>query len=286
MLQREFTTTSLIDQCALALRSLYDGPERNAFLQRLDSFLVADKFLMRVVQFDGDNLRFETESFLPPVSDPHKPNLFFIVGNPAPESVALRAMYAYEGGGVRQHRFWKVMHSTGVLRFSKHSPDCYSPDEKMEMLYRGDYSSPFNVHVIPFYSLPSPPGGKWGGVAGLQRLFGKKFAVITQLELQAVKGLLTTRVHHGDSVLVLQKDAYTALGPPDLPKYDVKVLRTGALRSNYLHDSVQLLCLPPTRLLYSQTTKSALESLVLKATGESGMGLQAQVDGTAVLVGK
>ena len=176
-------------------------------------------------------------------------------------------MYAHEGDGEgRQHRFWKVVRSTGVLRFSQPRTDRLSARSKMQRLYAECYRSPFNVHIVPFFSLPSPPGGPWGGVTGLRRLFGKTFHRVLSAELAAVRGLIDASIKPGDCVLVLQKDAYTALKPPDAPAYDVSLLRRAAIVGDYTQGSVELICLPPTRLLYSRVTQSVLTALVQRAT--------------------
>ncbi|MGH3794247.1 MAG: hypothetical protein ACRDSP_05105 [Pseudonocardiaceae bacterium] len=268
MLQRTFDPGSLIDRCDLALTTLYSKhAERQRFVVRFQELIASDDSLLRVVEARRDVLSYESESFIPPQPDPAKPNLFFVVGNPAPKSVALRAMYAHEGGGdkKRQHRFWKVLHTTSVLRFSQHDPDSYQPDEKMRRLYAGDYESPFNVHIVPFFSLPSPPGGPWGGVAGLRRLFGQQFQDVVYAELTAVRGLIDARAKAGDCVLVLQRDAYMALKQPDAPPYDGLLLRNAPIASHYAR-SVDLMCIPPTRLLYSRVTQSVLSTQVARAT--------------------
>ncbi|MGH3831600.1 MAG: hypothetical protein ACRDRS_14335 [Pseudonocardiaceae bacterium] len=266
MLQRKFDCLSLIDRCELALGTLFACDfERQAFMARLCDFVTADDSLAGIVDVRGTVLSYVSESFVPPQLDLAKPSLFFVVGNPAPNSVALRAMYAHEGSGQkRQHRFWKVLHSTGVLRFSEHESDAYQPHEKMRRLYSGNYESPFNVHIIPFFSLPSPPGGIWGGVAGLRRLFGKKFQDVLSAELAAVRGLIDTITEPGDCLLVLQKDAYMALKHLDAPAYDASLLSRAAIVSEYTPGAVDLICLPPTRLLYSQVTQSALRAQVAR----------------------
>jgi hypothetical protein len=267
MLQRDFDASSLIDMCSLAIDLAFPGEvDRQKFHERLDQFVAADKFTQHVIRLDGDTLRFESESLLPPKLVPEKPSLFFIVGNPAPESIARRAMYAFEGNGARQHRFWKVLHTTGVLRFSENDPDTHSPETKMNRLFGGQYWSPFNIHIVPFFSLPSPPGGPWSGVAGLRRLFGKKFPAIMHTELELLKGLLETRLRHGDSVLISQKDAYTAIKPDSAPDYSSKAVRTAALESWHGGADVTLACIPPTRLFYSTAIRSILTSLVQQAT--------------------
>lgn len=267
MLQRSFDRQSLIDPCRLALEVMFTrAAERQSFMARLREFVASDDTLPRIVNVRGDVLRYESESFVPPQLDLAKPSLFFVVGNPAPKSIVLRAMYAHEGGGTeRQHRFWKVMHSTGVLRFSQRDPDVYLPHEKMQRLYAGEYESPFNIYIVPFFSLASPPGGQWAGVAGLRRLFGNEFQRVVAAELAAVRALIDPRIKAGDCLIVLQKDAYTALKPPKAPAYNGSLLRCSAIVSEYTHDAVSLICVPPTRLLYSQVTQSVLKGQVAGA---------------------
>ncbi len=268
MLQRNFDPLSLIDRCDLALGMLYaERAERHGFTVRFRDFITSDESLPRIVEARRNVLSYESESFIPPQPDPTKSNVFFVVGNPAPRSVALRAMYAHEGGGHgRQHRFWKVMHTTGMLRFSQHDPDTHQPDEKMRRLYNGDYESPFNVHIVPFFSLPSPSSGPWSGVAGLRRRFGRQFHDVVSAELAAVHELIDARAKPGDCVLILQRDAYMALKQPDAPAYDGALLRSAPIVSHYCR-AVDLLCIPPTRLLYSRVTQSVLSTQVARVTG-------------------
>jgi hypothetical protein len=267
MLQRNFDRQSLIDPCRLALETLFtSAAERQSFTVRLREFVGSDDALRQIVNVRGNILSYESESFVPPQLDLSKPNLFFVVGNPAPKSILLRAMYAYEGVGVeRQHRFWKVMHSTGILRFSQSDPDLCQPREKMQRLYAGHYESLFNIHIVPFFSLASPPAGQWAGVVGLRRLFGNEFHRLVAAELTAVRGLVHSRMKPGDCLIVLQKDAYMALKPPQAPVYDGSLLRSSAIVSKYTHDAVNLICLPPTRLLYSRVTQSVLREQVARA---------------------
>jgi hypothetical protein len=262
MFQRNFQSAGLIDRCSVSLNWLFGGErERAAFASRFRKFVECDESLEGIARLSGDVLRYESESFLPVTLDASKPSLFFVMGNPAPDSVARGAMYAYEGTSSRQHRFWKVLHTTGVLRFSEAMPDVYSPQEKMDRLFAGEYESPFNVHVIPFFSLASPAGGAWSGVNGLRRLLGQGFARVTDAERAALGGLLQDRARKGDRILVFQKDAYLALKEPGAPGYDGARLRGGAIEGRYGSTGIDLICLPPTRLFYSHVTSSVLEGL-------------------------
>lgn len=139
----------------------------------------------------------------------------------------------------------------------------------MRRLYAGEYESPFNVHVVPFFSPPSPPGGRWGGVAGLRRLFGKQFQCVLSAERAAVRGLIDMSTKPGDCLLVMQKDAYIALRKLDAPIYDVSLLPKTAIVSEYTR-SVDLVCIPPTRLLYSCVTQSVLAAQVARARALAG----------------
>lgn len=270
MLRRSFDLTNLVDECTLMLGSIFaNSMEREAFATRFADFSAADRYLAQITDLGSAILRYASESFVPPEPALGKPNLFFVVGNPAPESVGRGAMYAYEGSGARQHRFWKVLHSTGILRFSERDPDTHSPEEKMQRLFIGDYASPFNVHIIPFFSLPSPPGGNWGGVVGLKRLFGRGFAQVVSAEHEAVRQLIEMRARDGDCVLVLQKDAYLAMKPVNAPDYDVLTLRTTPLVSHYGQPGVKLMCIPPTRLFYSRVTQTTLLCLAREGTRPS-----------------
>lgn len=266
MLDRNFNHIGLIDSCALNLGALFsDEASHAAFLRRLSDYIASDQSLARIVRIEGDTMLYESESYVPAHIEGQKPNLFVIVGNPAPESVVLRAMYAYEGERGRQHRFWKVLHRTRVLRFSEADPDFYSPHDKMIRLYAGEYTSPFNLHIVPFFSLPSPPGGPWAGVAGLRRLLGPGFPQLMSAERSSVRELIGLRERQYDTVLVMQRDAYVALKPASAPNYDGPSLRRAAIEAIYSIRGSRVLCMPPTRLLYSQVTKTTLLQLVEEA---------------------
>ena len=238
--------------------------EQTKLLGRVQDFIASDSSLAKIASCADDSLTYESESFVPERFAPCKSNLFFVAGNPAPHSIAHHAMYAYEGSGLRQHRFWKVLHRTGALRFSTADPDEHSPEEKMRRLFTGDFTSPFNVCIIPFFSLASPPGGSWSGVGGLQRVFGRAFPEVVRAERAAVTRLLGDLGKPGDTVVVMQKDAYMALKPPNAAPYDAKGLRIAPLSTTTAH-GLDLLCIPPTRLMYSRVTMAALASLSERA---------------------
>jgi hypothetical protein len=265
MLNRTFDSSALIDRCALALHELFPTRgEQTAFRSRFAAFGAADDSLQSIATIRRGELAYDSESFIPPSTHDAKPNLFLVVGNPAPHSVAVRSMYAYEGVTGRPHRFWRVMHTNGILRFPGLEAALCSPDERMRRLYEGDYESPFNLHIVPFFSLASPASGQWSGVAGLRRLFGGSFGKLLSAELSAIRDFMVARMQPGDSIIVFQKDAYLALRPATAPDYDAVALRTTPLVGSYAPE-VQLVCVPPTRLLYSKVTQAALREQMERA---------------------
>lgn len=87
------------------------------------------------------------------------------------------ALFAYENNGKRYHRFWNVLEQTGIIMFDRPA-NTIPPHDKMQKLYAGDFASPFNVFIFPFYSFATPPGGRWSGVAGVKRIFGKAYKTL------------------------------------------------------------------------------------------------------------
>ena len=183
-------------------------------------------------------------------------------------------MYAYEAGGKRYHRFWNVLQRTDILRFDA-DPATLDPHEKMARLFSGQYASPFNVYILPFYSLASPPGGPWNGVAGLQRLFAEAFPLVEQYDAARVLTIFNGHFHDGDTILTFQKDVYVALQQhaKHSHPYDYKGLLTQPLISDLRTPSGASLavgCLLPTRLMYSGQTGEALSRLAREGSLTQG----------------
>lgn len=239
---------------------------QGTFIKRFNDFLTADSFIGKIANIDDDGFHYESESFIPTHIDPSKKNLVIILGNPAPESVAMGAMFAYEGSGKRYHRFWRVLDDTGVLRFSD-KPDMLDPHEKMRRLYAGEYTSPFNIFILPFYSFPTPPGGVWNGVAGVRRLFAESFTIVEKYDTKRILDFLDSYLHEDDYVLAFQKDAFVALTERQEPPvaYNYKELlgqpSFSLLPIKERMINVNLICMLPTRLLHSRCTKDLLASL-------------------------
>ncbi|HTE22586.1 MAG TPA: hypothetical protein VK674_06120 [Candidatus Limnocylindria bacterium] len=268
MIEYRFNESGLIDECSLSLTELYsDDSSREAFIGRFERLSVADPTIAQIAKVEDDEFRYRSESYIPPTIDPDKKTLVMVLGNPAPESVAMDAMFAYESNGARYHRFWKVLDSVGVLQFPQ-GPDELEPHEKMEKLYNNDYLSPFNLHILPFYSFPTAPGGEWSGVAGVRRLFADAFPDMETRDSSRMLEFLDQRLHDGDFVLAFQKDAYNALSKSQAEPvpYNYRGLLAQPAVSTFQTPSGEtatLICMLPTRLLHSHQTKETLSRLAL-----------------------
>ena len=268
-MEYRLNSSELIDKCTFSWGELYkDEADKQAFLRRFEAFTNADPVAGEVAHVDDFGIIYTSESFIPPVVDTDKSNLVLVLGNPAPESVAMGAMFAYENHGKRYHRFWRVLDGAGVLQFGT-DPDKLDPHTKMERLYAGEYSSPFNVFIVPFYSFPTPPGGEWNGVAGIRRLFGSAFPMVAAQDSERVQKFLDAYIHDRDSILAFQKDAFVALSnsQPTPAVYNYRDLLEQPAVSEFRTRSganANLICMLPTRLLHSRQTKGALSSLAIR----------------------
>lgn len=253
----------LIDEYEIDINSLYQDSKKQAFIKRLGDFIKSDSNLDSIMSLNDEVLSYSSESFIPRNIDPNKRNVMFILGNPAPESIALRSMFSFEANGKRYHRFWRVLHDTGVLEFDTH-PNNLTPGEKMERLYKNDYNSPFNLLIVPFYSLPSAPGGDWGGVSGVKRLYSEAFRQVESMEKAKIKDITSRFLRHNDLLVTFQKDAFVNLSREKIYNYKelLKAPFTSELDESDV--SIKLMCLPPTRLLYSNVTKNALKNITEK----------------------
>lgn len=260
--------SELIDKCSFSWGELYQrDADKQAFLKRLDAFTEADPAAEKIIRVSDFGINYSSESYVPPTVDPNKANLVLVLGNPAPESVAMGAMFAYENHGKRHHRFWRILDEVGLLRFPE-NPDMLDPHTKMEMLYANEFDAPYNTFIVPFYSFPTPPGGEWNGVAGVRKLFGSAFPAIAAQDTERVQAFFDTYIHDGDSILAFQKDAFVALN--DTQEAPVPYNYRNLLQQPAISDfrtrngaNANLICMLPTRLMHSGQTKGALSRLAI-----------------------
>ncbi len=98
--------------------------------------------------------------------------------------------------------------------------------------------------------MPSAAGGKWGGVAGIQKLLGAKaFRKLERAEQDRVLECAKKFVNSRGGVVAFQKNAWNALCSDGDPEYNIDLVRAGKLKGTLKKsEKISLLCVPPTRL--------------------------------------
>ena len=122
--------------------------------------------------------------------------------------------------------------------------------QRRDALFNLNYESGFRIGLSVIISMPSAPGGKWGGIAGVQKLIGAK--AMRRLEREETKRVLECAKHFvtpKGAVIAFQKNAWNNLCSENDQKYEVKLARAGKLKGHLKRDpKIPLLCVPPTRL--------------------------------------
>jgi hypothetical protein len=171
-------TTFGIHQCELNLSSLYPTSNQfHSFQARYQEFLVSDPANGKIFSLSNDRLIYRTETFITDQKD-DRPPLMLLLGNPASHSIDAGMCFAFERDS-KEHRFWKGLDQTGILRFNYSTSPQDDPaslnSKRRATLLNLDYVSPFRVGIAVFYSIPSPASEqKWSGVSGLRRLLEQK----------------------------------------------------------------------------------------------------------------
>ena len=101
-----------------------------------------------------------------------------------------------------------------------------------------------------FITLPSAPGGSWGGVAGVQKLIGvKALRKLEQEESTRVLKMAEEFVNPKGAVITFQKNAWNGLRSEQEPEYSIEAARAGSLEGTLNGgNDLALFCVPPTRL--------------------------------------
>jgi hypothetical protein len=160
--------------------------------------------------------------------------------------------FSFEGNGT-EHRFWRyILKDSGVLELSY---DRNRPVDDLNKLRQRQlldlaYDSPYRIGLCVFITLPSAPGGSWGGVAGVQKLIGvKALRRLEQQESARVVNLAEKFINSKGAVIAFQKNAWNGLRSEKDPEYSIGAARTGSLEGTLKgRNDLALLCVPPTRL--------------------------------------
>jgi hypothetical protein len=238
--------------------------ERQDFFTRLDEFLKSDSTHKDIISLQGDILKYRSEIFISDKID-NRPPLLLLLGNPASHSVAAGMCFAFEKSN-QDHRFWRLLDATGILKFLNQTPNSAAPNEKNYIRRKAladlKYLSPFRIGIAVFYSLPSAASDKrWSGVSGLRKLFrAKAFDLISHQEEKRIGRLITRFIGStGGGIIAFQKGAYERVRSVDSRAYSQELANRGLLQGKYKNSQNILLAgAPPTRLAYTDLSKSAM----------------------------
>lgn len=245
-------------ECKLNLERLFEtNRQRGAFEARWPEFLASDPYNRRVYRKTGNILTYRSEQLIPEKTREKNERagrvpLLLVFGNPATHSVASGMFFSFEGTG-KEHRFWsRILKPAEVLALP--SETGRSVDElnrqRREALLNLEYESRFCIGLAVIISMPSAPGGPWGGIAGVQKLLGT--AAMRRLEEMETKRVLACArdfMGQGGALIAFQKNAWENLRSENDPSYDVKLARAGKLNGMLREVAgVPLFCVPPTRL--------------------------------------
>jgi hypothetical protein len=99
--------------------------------------------------------------------------------------------------------------------------------------------------------MPSAAGGKWSGVAGIQKLLGKAaFSLIEKEETEQIIKGARKFVQIEGAVITFQKNAYENLRSENDTEYSILMARGNRLIGKVKGTTnIRLYALPPTRLV-------------------------------------
>jgi hypothetical protein len=274
-----------IQKVSIDIDRLYDDDsERNVFQAKFDRFLdKAEKSNKGIVFWQkGDKLTYLTEALIPKKADSRQHSLLLLLGNPAPHSVLSKMFFSYEGdlspeGRARDHRFWRVLEETGILKFRENASrfdnlnvQSRSESRKKE-LYDLSYSSSFRIGLATFFSLPTDASDKeWGGICGLRKLFGEKaLRKIAKGEGERIQRLAMDFLYNNGSIFAFQKDAYSEIKSADTIVYSQDIAKRGKLIGYcyWNEPKVRLFGFPPTRVIqgYSELLRRLKEQILAES---------------------
>lgn len=226
--------------------------ERENFDLKWDHFISSDDANKLIYRRKRNRVLYQSEQLIPSKKD-SRPGLLLVFGNPASHSVQSDMFFAFKDNG-KENRFWKdILKPSGILHLP-FDPAFSTEDlniERRERLANLYYDSPFRIGLCVFISLPSAPGGKWGGVAGVQKLIGSKaMRRLEKAETERVVKCAREFVSTNGVVVSFQKNAWNSLKSDEDPFYDINLAKTGKLMGRLKnHPGITLFGVPPTRLV-------------------------------------
>jgi len=239
--------------CSIDLAKFFPtDTEKKRFDSKWQSFIESDDANKSIFERKGNHLLYKSEQLIPSKRD-HRPALLLVFGNPASHSVKSGMFFAFKGNS-KENRFWKsILRPSGILDLPLDPAQSTEElnTQRRKLLIDLDYDSPFRIGLCVFISMPSASGGKWGGVAGVQRLVESRAMrrleeAETERVIQSAKQFLSTN----GVVVSFQKNAWNSLKSDEDPPYDINLAKAGKLMGK-LKNCPEIIIhgVPPTRLV-------------------------------------
>ena len=238
--------------CSIDLNKLLPtDKERKKFDGKWKDFINSDNSNEEIYDLKDDKLSYQSEQLVPSKKD-KRPPLLLVLGNPATHSVKSGMFFSFEGDS-NEHRFWKsILKPSGILDLSFDTKQSVGELNKQRRasLLNLDYDSPFRVGLCVFISMPSAPGGIWGGIAGVQRLIGvRALRRLEQAETERVLECAKKFLNPKGAIVTFQKNAWNNLHSYEDSPYSIDLAKAGKLKGRLKNNKdIPLFGVPPTRL--------------------------------------
>lgn len=238
-------------KCKLNLDCLFpDQKSRNRFDDKWIDF-IEDSCNDDIYRLIGDTLSYDSEQLIPTKTD-GRTSLLLVLGNPASESVKRGMFFATDKDG-KELRFWEYIlcKADFLPPPSKGKPASALNQNRKRQLSELRYDTRFRLGLSVFISMPSAAGGKWSGVAGIQKLLGSAaFRLIEKEETQRIISCAKKFVQNKGAVITFQKNAWENLRSEKDLEYTIDRAKNdklvGRLKGN---SDIQLFGVSPTRLV-------------------------------------
>ena len=239
--------------CAVNLNELLPTEsERKSFDRKWRDFIASDDANKSIYQRKGNRLLYKSEQLIPSKKD-SRPALLLVFGNPASHSVQSGMFFSFKDNG-KENRFWKnILKPSGIvdLPFDPARSMEELNIERRDRLLKLDYDGHFRIGLCVIISMPSAPGGKWGGVAGIQKLIGAKaMRRLEEAERERVVECSRDFLANDGIVVSFQKNAWSTLKSDEGPPYEINLAKAGKLIGEMKNcPEIVLFGVPPTRII-------------------------------------
>jgi len=238
----------------LDLAMLYgEGKERQKFENNYAKFSDLEENAGIVKEKGENHLIYYSEQIIPQKRN-DKPSVLLVFGNPASHSVTSGMFFSYQGKNKEQeHRLWGSLRKAGIFKFDAENVGLNNSERnelRKRALFQLTYTTPFRIGLAVYYSMPSPASEKsWGGVSGLQKLFGKKaLKKIWEAEKLRINELIRRFIKEDGAVITFQKDAWNGIKAKNDRCYSRVEILKGYLKGECeCCEGVRLYCAPATR---------------------------------------